>query len=147
MNDRLWLNSAYLCRSSIQALRHIRHFGRRIRHLLALLTLSSCCFRLLHPFSLAITAFRLYKFLYNLDGRRRPSSFDSENLAILVNDEDTSLGSLRRLLEPNRFNETGARVAEERVRQVLLGFERSVGFGAVGAKAVDRETRGRQRRV
>lgn len=141
------MNSAYLCRSAVQALRHIRHLGRRIRHLLALLTLSGCLFGLLQPFSLAITAFRRDKLLHNLDRRSGSSSLDSKNLAILVNDENTPLCSLGRFLEPNSFDETRARVTEERVRQVLLGFKRGVGFRAVGAEAVDRETSGRQRRV
>lgn len=109
-------------RRPVQILRHIRHLSRRLRHLLSLLLLalsSSLPSRI-------ITTLRLNKLPHNLDRRSWPSSLNSKNLAILSDDENSPLSSLGRLFEPNGFDQTRARVAEEGVRQLLLGFEGGV---------------------
>ena len=84
------------------------------------------------------------KLLDDRNGAIRTASLGGEDLASLVNNKDTTGGTLGCLLEANGFDEGGARVAEQRVGQLLVGLEGSIGLGRVGGKTVNGETTRRQ---
>jgi hypothetical protein len=71
-----------------------------------------------------------------------------QHLACLVDDEDTTGGALWCLLQSNSRDECLGGVAEECVRQLLLGFECRVRLGAIVGQTKDVEARcseGRER--
>lgn len=103
--------------------------------------------RLLQPPINLTPTLSLHNPLNNLHSRSRTARLDSQNFTFLVDDEHASLRAFGDFLEPDGLDEAGARVAEERVGEVLLRFEGGVGFGAVGAEAVDCQAGGGQRRV
>lgn len=69
--------------------------------------------------------------LNHLDRVFWPAGFRSENLAVLVDDEDAPRCAFGSLLEADRADEGGAGIAQERVGQLLLSLESGVGFRAV----------------
>lgn len=101
------------------------------------LALYSPLLRLFQPPINLTTTLSLHNPLNNLHSRSRTARFDSQDFTFLVDDEYASLRALGDFLEPDGLDEAGARVAEKRIGEVLLRFEGGVGFGAVGAEAVD----------
>ena len=67
----------------------------------------------------------------------------AEHHLLPFNHKHAALSALGRLLEPDRLDESSARIAKQSIGQVLLGFEGSICFGTVGAEAVDCEAGGR----
>ena len=70
--------------------------------------------------------------LDGIDSASRAAGLGKDDLARLVDDEDAALGALGRFLEPDSGDQSCARVAEQRVGQLLLLLEGGVGLGRVG---------------
>lgn len=75
--------------------------------------------------------------LGRLERGRRAAWLGDEHLAGLVDGKDATLGPLWSLGEADGGDELAGWIAEERVGQALLLLEGGVGFGRVGAEAVD----------
>lgn len=81
----------------------------------------------------------LDKRLDALRRRRRAAGLGDQHAALLVHDEDAALRALGLFLEADGRDERRRRVAQQRVRQLLLLAEGRVGFGRVAAETVDGE--------
>lgn len=79
-----------------------------------------------------------HNLLYSINGGIRTSLLTNQDLATLVDGEDTANGSLRGLLQTNGADKTIAWVAKQFIGKILLGLESGVGLGRVARKTVDR---------
>lgn len=86
----------------------------------------------------------LHQLAHRLHRGSRAARLRQQHLAGLVDGEDAAQGRLGRLLEADGRQQRCSRVAQERVRQLLLVLEGGVGLGRVSAQAVDGQAAGRQ---
>ena len=79
--------------------------------------------------------------LDDVDGALRATGLGREDLALLVHNKDAPLRPLGVLRQADGADERGGRVAQERVRQLVLGAERGVGLARVAREPEDGEAR------